>query len=440
MSKPLVAVVGRPNVGKSTFINKVCGKRISIVKDQPGVTRDRLYADAEWRARNFTLIDTGGIDDANDDITANVRRQAYAAVELCDVVIFITDGKSGLTAVDRDVADYLRRSKKPTVLAVNKLDNFEVNNIYEFYELGLGDPMPISSEHGKGVGDLLDAVYDLFPESSDTDDSETLKIAFVGKPNVGKSSLINKILGFDRVIVSNVAGTTRDAIDTPFSRDGKDYMLIDTAGLRRKREIEYDTVESYSVLRSISAIRRADVVLIVMDSTEPVTEQDVKIAGLVHEEGKPSVILMNKWDAVEKDTYTIEKKTAELDTALPFMSYYSSLFVSAESGLRVNKIFDAVAKAHENATRRIPTGALNEIIGEAIAANEPPTSSGRRLKVFYAAQIGECPPTFAIKVNAPERVHFSFERYLINCLRRAADFSSTPIRIKFVRNSERNER
>ena len=329
-NKPLVAVVGRPNVGKSTFFNKVCGKRIAIVKDQPGVTRDRIYADAEWCGRSFTLIDTGGLELKSDDtMFTHIRKQALSAMELADVIVFFTDGKGGLVSSDYDVAELLRTTNKPVVLVVNKLDNFEVEKTYDFYELGLGEPFPVSCEQGKGLGEVLDAIVEHFPEADEDETEEGLRIAVVGKPNVGKSSLVNKLLGFERVIVSDVAGTTRDAIDTPIEVDGNKYVLIDTAGLRRKRGIEDDTVESYSVMRTLSAVRRADVVLIVMDASENISEQDVRIAGFLHEEGKPSIVVMNKWDKVEKDTHTINKHTKKLEEDLAFMSYHKSLFISA---------------------------------------------------------------------------------------------------------------
>lgn len=431
MGKPLVAVVGRPNVGKSTFFNKICGKRISIVKDTPGVTRDRIYADAEWCGYTFTLIDTGGIDYGNDDVMfSHIRRQAEAAVELADVIIFFVDGKDGLLASDMDIADFLRSSKKPVLLAVNKLDNFEVEKIYDFYSLGLGDPIPISAEQSKGLGELLDEVVKHF-EKSDRDEVEGLKLAVVGRPNVGKSSIVNKILGYERVIVSDIAGTTRDAVDTPFIRDGKEYIIIDTAGLRRKRGIGYDSVESYSVMRSIAAIKRADVVLIVFDATEEISEQDVRIAGMVHEEGKPSIIVMNKWDLVEKDAHTIEKFKKELETKLAFMNYFITAFVSAQTGQRVEKLFDLINAVYLNASRRISTGLLNDVILEAVALNEPPSPSGRRVKILYATQPSTNPPKIVIFVNNEQLLHFSYKRYLENSLRKAFDFTGTPIELVF---------
>lgn len=440
MTKPLVAVVGRPNVGKSTFFNKICGKRISIVKDLPGVTRDRIYADAEWQGYNFTLIDTGGIELKSDDaMYKHIRKQVEIAVDVADVIVFFVDGKQGLVASDMDVADYLRTVNKPVVLAVNKLDNFTVENmdaVYDFYQLGLGEPIGVSAEQSKGLGDLLDEIVKYF-DKIESDESDNIKIAVVGRPNVGKSSMVNKILGYERVIVSDVAGTTRDAVDTPFTRNGKNYTIIDTAGLRRKRGVEFDTVESYSVMRSIAAIKRADVVLIVFDSSEEISEQDVRIAGMVHEEGKPCIIVMNKWDVVEKDTHTIEDYKKTLDNQLAFMDYYVPIFVSAKTGQRVDRIFDVIDKVYENASRRIPTGILNDVIREAVSVNEPPSPSGRRLKILYATQTDVNPPKIVIFVNNEKILHFSYRRYLENSLRKAFDFSGTPIVV--VYNSKKEE-
>ncbi len=437
MSKPLVAVVGRPNVGKSTFFNRICGKRISIVKDTPGVTRDRIYGDAEWCGYNFTLIDTGGLDyDSKDVMFSHIRKQAEAAVELADVILFFVDGKQGLLASDIDIADYLRSSHKPVVLAVNKLDNFEVDAVYDFYGLGLGDPIPISAEQAKGLGDLLDEVVKYF-DKMEEEQTFGIKIAVVGRPNVGKSSIVNKILGYERVIVSDVAGTTRDAIDTKLMRGEKEYTVIDTAGLRRKRGIDFDSVESFSVMRSIAAIKRADIVLIVFDASEEISEQDVRIAGMVHEEGKPCVIVMNKWDTVDKDTHTIEQYKKDLDNKLAFMSYYVPIFVSALTGQRVDKIFDIIDSVYENASRRIPTGVLNDVIREAVALNDPPSPSGRRLKILYATQAATNPPKIVIFVNDEKLLHFSYKRYLENSLRKAFDFSGTPLDI--VYNSKKEE-
>lgn len=439
MVKPLVAIVGRPNVGKSTFFNKMAGKRISIVEDVPGVTRDRVYADAEWCGYSFTMIDTGGIEIHSEDVMwKHIRKQAELAVELADVILYFVDGKTGILPDDYDVADYLRASKKPIVLAVNKIDNSSSYGFYDFYALGLGEPIPVSAENSLNLGDLLDAVVAYFPEKTDKEEESTaLKIAVVGKPNAGKSSLVNKLLGFERVIVSDIAGTTRDAIDTPFYIDGKEYRIIDTAGIRKKSKVEED-VEYYSVIRSIDAMRRADVVAVVVDATEGLTEQDVKICGLVHESRKPSVIFMNKWDAVEKDSYTINKFTEKIDAELKFMSYYKCMFISALTGQRVKNVLGALEEVYENASRRISTGLLNDVLQDAMSVNEPPTHNGKKLKVYYATQAFTNPPTFILFVNDETIIHFSYKRYLENSLRKAFDFSGTPINIK-IRNKDKEE-
>ncbi|MCI8413887.1 MAG: ribosome biogenesis GTPase Der [Clostridia bacterium] len=437
MSKALVAVVGRPNVGKSTFFNKVCGKRISIIKDTPGVTRDYIVADAEWCGKEFTLIDTGGIDTkTSDPMGKHIMSQAYVAMDMADVVLFFTDAKSGIVSSDYEVANVLRTCGKPVLLVVNKLDNFEMEKVYEFYELGLGEPIPVSCEQSKGLGDLLDEVVKHLPQSEGGAEEGAIKIAVVGKPNVGKSSLTNKLLGFNRVIVSNVAGTTRDAIDTPFCRNGKDYVLIDTAGMRRKRSIDDESVESYSVLRALAAVKRADVVLVVFDASEELSEQDVRIAGFVHEQGKPSVILVNKWDVIEKDAYTVNKFDEKIKTDLAFMSYVKTLYISAQTGLRVDKVVDYADEAYASASKRISTGTLNDVVSEAVAMNEPPTSSGRRLKIYYATQAETNPPSFVFFVNDDTLVHFSYRRYLENYLRKSFDFSGTPIKLTFRRKKE----
>ena len=435
MAKPLVAIVGRPNVGKSTFFNKVSGKKISIVEDTPGVTRDRLYADAEWCGKAFTLIDTGGIElKSSDEMWQHIKKQADIAIDTADVIIFFCDAKTGLTAADYDVATMLRRSGKPIVLAVNKLDNYREDVLFDFYELGLGQPIGISAEQSKGIGDLLDEVCADF-DKVDIEEEEGLKIAIVGKPNAGKSRLTNQLLGYDRTIVSDVAGTTRDAVDTPIEVDGKKYVLIDTAGIRKKKAVDED-IEYYSVLRSLAAIRRADVCLIVIDAAEGITEQDVKIAGYVHEQGKPSIIVMNKWDKVDKDTYTVNKFEEKLKNELAFMSYYKSVYVSAKFGQRVNKILTLAEEVYLNASKRITTGTLNDVLGDAIRATEPPTKNGRRLKIYYMTQDGVTPPTFIVFVNDGELMHFSYRRFLENTLRKAFGFEGTPIRI-FVH--EKNE-
>lgn len=435
MAKPIVAIIGRSNVGKSTFFNRICGKRISIVKDTPGVTRDRIYADAEWCGKQFTLIDTGGIEDSGLDFYTEIKRQAEIAVDLADVIVFMTDGKDGLLSSDREVAAALRSAKKPVVLAVNKLDNNETDTLYDFYELGLGEPFPISCEQALGLGDLLDEIVKHFSAVEEETD-RGLSIAFVGKPNVGKSSLVNKLLGFERVIVSDVAGTTRDAIDTPFIYKGARYTLIDTAGMRRKRGIEDESVERYSVLRAMAAISRADVVFVVFDSSEEISEQDVRIAGIVHDEGKPSVIVMNKWDKVEKDSHTIEEFNRKLAEKLNFMGYFKAEYVSALGGKRVEKLLDLAETVYSHASARIPTGVLNDVISDAVRATEPPSHSGRRLKILYATQPSANPPTFVIFVNDEELMHFSYKRYLENCIRRAFDFSGTPLRFKIQGRKE----
>lgn len=439
MKKPLVAIVGRPNVGKSTFFNYIVGKRISIVDPTPGVTRDRVYADAEWCGHNFTLVDTGGLDSASEDIfQKNIFMQAEIAVELADVVIFIVDGNAGVTRNDEEVASFLRRSKKPIVLAVNKLDNFEVEKTYDFYSLGLGDPYPMSTLQAKGLGEILDEVVKHFPEQSEKEEDNSIKIAVVGRPNAGKSSIVNRILGEDRVVVSDIAGTTRDAIDSNFRYNGKDYTIIDTAGLRRKRAVENESIESYSVIRSMDAIKRADIVLIVFNASEEISEQDVRIAGYVHEENKPSIIIMNKWDLVEKNDRTILKYQKDLDEKLKFMNYFKTLYISALTGKRFNEIMPEVEKVMENTSRRIPTGALNEILQNAMVANEPPYRKGRRLKIKYITQADTNPPTFVVFVNDASLMHYSYLRYLENYIRGTVDFSGTPIKI-ILKSKEEEE-
>lgn len=429
MSKPLVAIVGRPNVGKSTFFNKVAGRKISITEDKPGVTRDRLYADAEWRGRAFSMVDTGGIElKSQDTMWREIKKQAEVAIDTAHVILFFVDGKEGLTASDYDVADMLRRSKKPVILVVNKIDDYSEDKLFEFYSLGLGEPYAVSSEHGTGLGDLLDEVVSYF-EKIPAEDDNSIKIAVVGKPNAGKSSLVNRLLGFDRSIVTDIAGTTRDAIDTRFTApDGGEYTIIDTAGIRKKSRVE-DDIEYYSVMRAFDAVRRADVCILVVDSTEGLTEQDTKIIGYVHEQGKPSVVVMNKWDLIEKDTNTINEFQAKLKEDLKFMDYFRSLYVSAKTGQRTDKILAAVKEVYANSKRRIQTGVLNDIISSAVRANEPPSYNGRRLKIYYSTQVAEAPPVFAIFVNDGRLLHFSYERFLENTLRSAFDFSGTPIKI-----------
>ncbi len=438
MSKPLVAIVGRPNVGKSTFFNRIVGQRISIVEDTPGVTRDRLYADAEWCGHAFTLIDTGGLEIKSEDVMwSHIRAQAQIAVETADVIVFMLDGKTGLTHEDYEVAAYLRKSRKPILLVVNKLDNNEQHLLYDFYELGLGEPIGISAGQAKGLGDVLDEIVKLTGKYETEEKEEALKIAVVGKPNAGKSSLVNKLLGYDRVIVSDIAGTTRDAIDTRIKIGDKEYILIDTAGIRRKRSVEED-LEQYSVMRSLGAVRRADVCLIVIDSSEELSEQDVKIAGYVHEQGKPSVVVMNKWDVVEKDTYTIEKYNRKLKEELKFMDYFIPTYVSAKTGKRVDNLIKLAERAYENASRRISTGLLNDVLREAILTNEPPSKNGKRLKIYYVTEVSANPPTFVIFVNDDTLMHFSYRRYLENALRRSFDFEGTPIRL-IIRNKNEKD-
>ena len=436
MSKPLVAIVGRPNVGKSTFFNKVTGQKLSIVEDTPGVTRDRLYADAEWCGKAFTLIDTGGIEiKSTDEMWRHIKSQAEIAIDTADVIIFFCDAKTGLTASDYDVAEMLRRSRKPIVLAVNKLDTYKEEVLFDFYELGLGVPYGISAEQAKGLGDLLDEVCSYFDQVDVDADADRLKIAIVGKPNAGKSRLTNKLLGYDRTIVSNVAGTTRDAIDTPLEYNGKKYTIIDTAGIRKKKSVEED-LEYYSVLRALGAIRRADVCIMMIDSSEGVTEQDVKICGYIHDEGKPSIVVMNKWDLIEKDTNTINKYNADLNEQLKFMDYLQSIYVSAKTGLRTDKILDLALRVYDNANKRVSTGQLNDLILDCVRANEPPSVNGKRLKIKYATQMCTNPPTFLLFVNEPALMHFSYKRYLENCIRKAYDFSGTPIKILVRSNNE----
>ena len=435
MANPLVAIVGRPNVGKSTFFNKIAGRKISITENRPGVTRDRLYADAVWRGKKFTIVDTGGIElKSQDTMWREILRQADIAIEMAQVIILLVDGKEELTASDYEVADKLRRCRKPVILVVNKVDNFSHDKLFDFYALGLGEPFAVSAEHSTGIGDVLDEVVSHF-EGGDEEEQDRLKIAVVGKPNAGKSSLVNRLLGFERSIVTDIAGTTRDAIDTPFELDGQKYLLIDTAGIRKKKKVE-DDVEYYSVLRAFDAVRRADVCLAVVDSSEGLTEQDVKILGYVHEQGKPSVIVMNKWDLIEKDTNTINKFEGKLKADLSFMDYFKSVYISAKTGLRAEKVLRVARESYENANRRISTGTLNDLMLDAVRTNEPASYNGRRLKLYYCAQPSVCPPTFVLFVNDETLMHFSYRRYLENVLRRSFDFSGTPIRIVTRNRSE----
>jgi len=431
MSQPMVAIVGRPNVGKSTLFNRIVGKRISIVEDTPGVTRDRIIADGEWNRHVFSLVDTGGIEpDTDNAMMAYMREQAQLAISMADVVVMMTDGKTGVTVDDHMVADLLRRSKKPVILCVNKVDNPQREDmIYEFYELGLECVMPVSATLGLGIGDLLDEITQRLPEPQQAEEKEhRLAIAVVGKPNAGKSSLTNAILGQYRTIVSDVPGTTRDAIDTDFTRDGQEYTIIDTAGMRRKRSVEEGSVERFAVIRAIAAVKRSDVTLIVIDGAAGLTEQDVKVAALAHEEGKACVLVINKWDLVEKDTYTMDVFRKAIYTDLAFMSYVPMVFISAKTGLRVNRIFDLITHVYGQSVMRISTGMLNEVLNEAIAAVEPPSDKGRRLKILYGTQVAIQPPTFVLFVNEPSLMHFSYQRYLENYFRKTFGFEGTPIR------------
>lgn len=428
MSNPLIAIVGRPNVGKSTFFNRVAGRKISITEDRPGVTRDRLYADSEWRGKAFSMVDTGGIELRSEDLMwREIKKQAEVAIDTAQVILFFVDGREGLTTSDYDVADMLRRSKKPVILVVNKIDSYSEDKVFEFYSLGLGEPYPVSAEHGTGIGDVLDEAVSWFEKGVNVEDGG-LKIAVVGKPNAGKSSLVNKLLGFERSIVTDIAGTTRDAIDTKFVYDGRDYTIIDTAGIRKKSRVE-DDVEYYSVMRAFDAVRRADVCLLVVDSTTGLTEQDTKIIGYVHEQGKPSVIAMNKWDLVEKDTNTINRFESKLKEDLKFMDYFKSVYISAKTGQRTERLLSVVDEVYAHSQYRIATGMLNDVISDAVRSNEPPSYNGRRLKVYYASQVSVAPPTIVLFVNSSDLLHFSYERFLENTLRRSFDFSGTPIKI-----------
>lgn len=437
MKKPLVAIVGKPNVGKSTFFNKMAGSKISIVEDIPGVTRDRIFANTEWCGYQFQIVDTGGLDFGKDDeINKRIIEQANLAIDLADVIVLFVDGKTGLTHDDIEVANHLRRAKAPKVLAVNKLDNYEREKSYEFYELGLGDPMPISAEHGKGVGDLLDEIVKHLKKIEEDYDDETVQIALVGKPNAGKSSITNKLLGEDRVVVSSVAGTTRDAIDSPFRWNNKDYVLIDTAGLRKKSKIELDTIERYSVIRTMNAIERCDVAVLVIDASVGITEQDVKIAGLIHEQGKPSVIVVNKWDLVERNEATRKAFEKQFENDLAFMKYFVTLYVSSVTGQRIGQIMEKVDYVLNNAKREIPMALFNNVLINAISTTEPPSKNGKRVKITFGQQVASCPPTFNIYCNHAELVENSYIRYLENSFRRAWDFRGTPIRIQFRNKSE----
>lgn len=441
MSKPVVAIVGRPNVGKSTLFNALAGEKIAIVKDTPGVTRDRIYADVTWLDKEFTLIDTGGIEpDSKDIILSQMREQAQIAIDTADVIIFITDVRQGLVDADSKVADMLRRSGKPVVLVVNKVDNFDkyMPDVYEFYNLGIGDPVPVSAASRLGLGDMLDVVAEHFPEGSAQEEEDARpRIAIVGKPNVGKSSIVNRLLGENRVIVSDVAGTTRDAIDTEIVHNGKEYIFIDTAGLRRKNKIK-EELERYSIIRTVTAVERADVVLMVIDATEGVTDQDAKIAGIAHERGKGIIIVVNKWDAIEKNDRTMREYENDIRQVLSFMPYAEIMYVSAVTGQRLVKLYDMIDMVIENQTLRIATGVLNEIMTEAVAMQQPPSDKGKRLKLYYITQVSVKPPTFVIFVNDKELMHFSYTRYLENKIREAFGFRGTSLKF-FIRERKEKE-
>lgn len=432
MSKPIVAIVGKPNVGKSTFFNYIVGSRVSIVEDTPGVTRDRIYAESNWRGIDFTVIDTAGIEpESNDIIISQMREQAKIAIDIADVIIFLTDVKQGVTAADTEIALMLQKSKKPIVLVCNKVDDFQKyeNDIYEFYNLGIGEPMPISATNARGIGDVLDRIYDNFSKDTlENEDSERIKVAVIGKPNVGKSSLINKILNENRNIVSNIAGTTRDAIDSYYENEKGKYTFIDTAGIRRKTKVT-ESIEKFSVMRTLLAIERSDVVLMMIDANEGVTDQDAKIAGEAHEAGKGIIILVNKWDEYEKDTGTLEKYRKNIYERLSYLSYAPILFISAKTGQRVDKLFDLINEVNKQNSMRIKTSTLNQVINEAIAIVQPPTDKGKRLKIFYGTQASTKPPTFVIFVNNKSLFHFSYERYLINQIRKEFGLLGTPVRI-----------
>ncbi len=442
MSKPAVAIIGRPNVGKSTFFNYIVGKRISIVEDIPGVTRDRITADANWRGRDFTLIDTGGIEPESDDvILSQMRRQADIAISLADVIVFITDIKQGITAADEDIALMLRKSKKPVILVCNKSDSYgkEPAELYEFYNLGLGDPYPVSAANAKGIGDVLDAIYEkLPPEEQQDEDDLTIKVAIIGKPNVGKSSLVNKILGENRVIVSNIAGTTRDAIDSEFENEYGKYIFIDTAGIRRKSKVE-DNLEKYSIMRTLLAVERADVCLLMIDANEGVTAQDATIAGEAHEAGKGIIIVVNKWDEYEKENGTLEKYKKDVYNKLSYLSYAPIIFISAKTGQRVDKLFNLINNVANQNALRVSTSVLNQVLNEAIAIVQPPTDKGKRLRIYYMTQASTKPPTFVVFVNDKKLFHFSYERYLVNQLRKEFGLEGTPVRMIVRERGEKDE-
>ncbi len=438
MKKPLVAIVGKPNTGKSTFFNKLAGSKISIVEDIPGVTRDRIFADAEWCGYQFQIVDTGGLDFASDDeINSRIIEQANLAIDLADVIIFFVDGKAGCTAQDIEVANHLRRTRAPKIVAVNKLDNNEIEKTYEFYELGLGQPFAISAELGKGIGDLLDEVVKDFKRTDGKEEESSTKIALIGKPNVGKSSITNRLLGEDRVVVSSVAGTTRDAIDSPFRWNNKSYCLIDTAGLRRKSKVEAGSIERYSVIRTLNAIQRCDVAVLVIDASEGISDQDVKIAGLINEQGKPSVIVVNKWDLIEDSEQKKKEFEKQFNIDLAFMRYYLTIYVSCATGQRIGKIMEMVDKVHANSLREISMGLFNNVLTNAISTIQPPAKHGKKFKVIFGKQVAVAPPTFNIYCNDASLIDKSYVRYIENCLRRAFDFSGTPIKVEFKNKGEK---
>lgn len=442
MAKPTVAIIGKPNVGKSTFFNYIVGSRISIVEDTPGVTRDRVYAETNWRGRNFTVVDTAGIEPESDDtIISQMREQAKIAIDIADVILFLTDVKQGVTAADQEIAIMLKKSKKPVVLVCNKADNMsrDRNEIYEFYNLGMGEPYPVSAANALGIGDVLDALYENFPEKSDDEDDDgRIKVAVIGKPNVGKSSLINKILGENRTIVSNIAGTTRDAIDTEYENEYGKYVLIDTAGIRRKSKVS-ESIEKFSIMRTLLAIERADVCLMMIDANEGVTDQDAKIAGEAHEAGKGIIIVVNKWDEYEKETGTLEKYKKDIYAKLSYLSYAPVIFISAKTGQRVDKLFNMINNVAEQNAMRVSTATLNQVINEAIAIVQPPTDKGKRLKILYGTQVSIKPPTFVIFVNNKELFHFSYERYLVNQIRKEFGLEGTPVMIIAREKGEKEE-
>ena len=442
MAKPLVAIVGRPNVGKSMLFNKLTGKRLSIVEDTPGVTRDRLYAQAEWRGRTFDLVDTGGIEPGTDDqILSFMREQAEIAIASATVIIFVCDIRTGMTAADQEVAGMLQRARKPVVLAVNKMDSTGHTDpdMYEFYNLGLGDPYSVSAVHGHGTGDLLDACFEFFPsEEQEEEGDDVVKVAIIGKPNVGKSSLVNRILGQERVIVSDVAGTTRDAVDSYLKKDGQTYLIIDTAGMRKKSKVD-DRVEKFSVLRAIMAIERSDVCIIMIDAQEGVTEQDTKVAGLAHEAGKACIIVVNKWDTIEKDGKTMQRMEEDIRRDLSYMPYAPVVFISALTGPRVNRLFSLIDNVVNQAAMRIPTGVLNQVLGDAQARVQPPTDKGKRLKIYYMTQIGVKPPHFVIFCNDAKLFHFSYQRYLENQIRATFGLTGTPVRITIRQKGDKED-